>query len=82
MPFEPTADEARIVAAHYEYLQALRDEGKLVMAGPSAVAGDTFGVGIFDQDDRGDVEAIVAADPAVTTGIMIPEIRPFRISVR
>jgi len=41
-----------------------------------------FGLGIFDQDDRADVEAIVAADPAVTSGIMTAEIRPYRISVR
>jgi uncharacterized protein YciI len=82
MPFEPTEDEARIVGEHYEYLKRLRAEGRLVLAGPSALPGDTFGLGIFDQADRADVEAIVAADPAVTSGIMRAEIRPYRISVR
>ncbi len=82
MPFEPTEHETRIVREHYEYLQELRAAGKLVLAGPSAVADDTFGLGIFDQDDRADVEAIVARDPAVTNRIMTAEIRPFRISVR
>lgn len=38
--------------------------------------------GIFDQDDRAEVEAIVTEDPAVTGGIMTAEIRPYRISVR
>ena len=82
MPFEPTEDEARIVGDHYEYLKRLRAEGKLVLAGPTAVRGDTFGLGVFDQRDRGEVEVIVAADPAVTSGIMTAEIRPFRIAVR
>ena len=82
MPFEPTDEEARIVSEHYAYLEQLRAEGRLVLAGPSALPGDTFGLGIFDQDDRGDVEAIVAGDPAVTVGIMTAEIRPFRIAVR
>ena len=82
MPFEPTEEEARIVSEHYEYLKQLRAEGRIVLAGPSALPGDTFGLGIFDQDDRADVEALVAADPAVTGGIMTAEIRPYRIAVR
>jgi uncharacterized protein len=82
MPFEPTEEELRVVSQHYEYLKQLRAEGRLVLAGPSALPGDTFGLGIFDQEDRAEVEAIVAADPAVTGGIMTAEIRPYRISVR
>lgn len=82
MPFEPTEEEVRIVGEHYEYLKRLRAEGRLVLAGPTALPGDTFGLGVFDQDDRADVEAIVAADPAVKGGIMTAEIRPFRIAVR
>lgn len=82
MPFEPTEEETRIVGEHYAYLQALRADGRLVLAGPSALPGDTVGLGIFDQDDRADVEAIVAQDPAVTSGIMTAEVRPFRIAVR
>jgi uncharacterized protein YciI len=82
MPFEPTDEEARIVAGHYDYLERLRAEGRLVLAGPTAVRGDTFGLGVFDQRDRAEVEAIVAADPAVAGGIMTAEIRPFRIVVR
>jgi uncharacterized protein len=82
MPFEPTEEELRIVSEHCEYLKQLRAEGRLVLAGPSALPGDTFGLGIFDQDDRAEVEAIVAADPAVTGGVMTAEIRPYRIAVR
>jgi hypothetical protein len=37
---------------------------------------------IFDLDDEAEVSALVAADPAVVSGIMTPEIRPLRLSVR
>jgi uncharacterized protein len=82
LPFDPTEDEARIVREHYAYLVRLRDEGKLVVAGPSIRPGDTFGIGVLDIDDEEEVEAIVAADPAVATGTMTAEIRPLRIAVR
>ena len=82
MPFAPTAEESRIVGEHYAYLKALRVQGRLVLAGPSALPGDTVGTGVFDQEDRAEVEAIVAQDPAVSSGIMTAEIRPFRIAVR
>jgi uncharacterized protein YciI len=82
MPLDPTEDEARIVSGHYAYLVGLRDAGKLVVAGPSIVDGDTFGIGVLDVDDEAEVQAIVAADPAVSTGTMTAEIRPLRIAVR
>jgi uncharacterized protein len=82
MPFEPSEEEARIVSAHYAYLQQLRAEGKLVVAGPSIVPGDVIGIGVLDVDDPDEARAIVAADPAVSTGTMLPEIRPMRIAVR
>ena len=82
MAFEPTDEELRIVSDHYEYLVRLRDEGKLVVAGPSIVAGDTFGIGVIDVHDEDEVRAIVAEDPAVESGAMTAEIRPLRIAVR
>jgi len=82
MPFEPTEAESRIVGEHYDYLVELRDAGKLVVAGPSVVRGDTIGIGVLDVDDEDEVRAIVAADPAVSSGVMTAEIRPMRISVR
>jgi uncharacterized protein YciI len=82
MAFEPTEDEQRIVSDHYAYLVGLRDAGKLVVAGPSIVEGDTFGIGVLDVDDESEVQAIVAADPAVSSGTMTAEVRPLRIAVR
>jgi uncharacterized protein len=82
MPFEPTDEESRIVDAHYAYLKRLRDERKLVVAGPSVVPGDTIGIGVLSIDDEGEARAIVAADPAVSSGVMTAEIRPMRIALR
>lgn len=45
-------------------------------------ASDPYGVGIFDLKERADVEAIVAADPAATSGLLTPEIRPMWIVTR
>ena len=82
MPFEPTEEEDMIVGEHFEYLKQLRREGKLLLAGPSAVVGDTIGIAIFELEEEDEVRALLAADPAVASGIMIPELRPLRIAVR
>ena len=82
MALAPTDEEAAVVSAHYEYLVALRDAGKLVVAGPSIVPGDTIGIGVLDVAERDEVEEIVAADPAVVNGVMTAEIRPMRLAVR
>ena len=82
MPFEPTEEEERIVGEHFAYLSTLRDEGKLLLAGPSPVPEDTIGIAIFEVDEEAEVQAIVAADPAIVNGIMTAEILPLRISIR
>jgi uncharacterized protein len=83
MPFEPTPAESATVGEHFAYLRQLRAEGKLVLAGPSAVApGDVIGIGVFDVEDEEEIRRIVAHDPAVSGGVMSAEIRPLRISVR
>ena len=74
--------EQEMLDAHWDYLRRLHADGKLVVAGPSWTGDDPFGVGIFDLRDRDEVEAIVAADPAVTSGAMRAEIRPLRIVTR
>jgi uncharacterized protein YciI len=75
-------DEHELLQAHWAYLQELKAGGKLVVAGPSWVGDDPYGVGVFDLKEREEVEAIVAADPAVTSGLLTPEIRPMWIVTR
>ena len=71
--------EHELLEAHWAYLRSLHAAGKLVTAGPSWIGDDPFGIGVFDLREREEVEAIVAADPAVRSGWMTPEIRPMRI---
>jgi uncharacterized protein len=82
LPFDPTHEEEGIVGEHFAHLLRLRDEGKLVLAGPSPVPGDTIGIAVFDVADEAEVRAIVDVDPAVVNGVMTAEIRPLRISIR
>ena len=52
------------------------------MAGPSWTGDDPYGIGVFDLREREEVEALLAGDPAVTSGAMHAEIRPMRIVTR
>ena len=81
-PARPGVDQERaVLEAHWEYLRELHAQGKLIAAGPSWVGDDPFGVGIFPLDDRAELEALVAADPAVSGGWLTPEIRPMWLVV-
>jgi len=75
-------EEHAMHEAHWQYLRQMHAEGKLVVAGPSWVGDDPFGIGVSDLRDRAEVEAMLAADPAITSGAMWAEIRPMRIVTR
>ena len=63
MPFEPTEEEERIAGEHFAYLQQLRAAGKLLLAGPSPVPGDTTGIEV-EVEDEAEVQAIATRRPA------------------
>ncbi len=75
-------EERDMLEAHWAYLRRLHAEGVLVVAGPSWTGDDPYGIGVFDVRDREDVEAMLAEDPAITSGAMRAEIRPLRIVTR
>jgi uncharacterized protein YciI len=79
---EGIEDEREMLEAHWAYLRELHADGKLVVAGPSWTGDDPFGIGVFDVREQSEVEAILAADPALTSGAMRAEIRPMRIVTR
>ena len=41
-----------------------------------------LGKTVYDVEDETEVRVIVEADPAVTSGVMTAELRPFRLSIR
>jgi len=75
-------DDREMLDAHWRYLRRMHDEGKLLVAGPSWIGDDPFGIGVFDLRERAEVEAMLAEDPAITSRAMRAEIRPMRIVTR
>jgi uncharacterized protein YciI len=71
-----------ILRAHWDDLRRLHTEGKAVVTGPPWTGEDPFGIGVLDVREREEVETILAADPAITSGALRAEIRPFRIVTR
>jgi uncharacterized protein YciI len=78
---EPTAAEQTLMGEHFAYLQRLRDERRLIVAGPSPAGADTFGLVVLEVGDAAEARALMEADPAVAGGIMNGELRPLRLSV-
>ena len=74
-----TDEEREIMSRHFRYLEGLLEEGRLVLAGPSL--GPVFGVSVLEADDLEHARELVAADPAVSSGLQKAEVSPFRVSL-
>jgi uncharacterized protein len=77
----PTEAEGEVLGAHFAYLEELREAGRLIVAGPSVVAGDTFGLVVLEFEQEAEALAAMERDPAVTGGVMTAQLRPLRLSV-
>jgi uncharacterized protein YciI len=75
-----TDDESAVFGAHFEHLQRLLADGVLVLAGPTLGSVNT-GIAIFEADDEEAARRIMASDPAVASGVVRGELRPFRVSL-
>lgn len=74
-----TDDETAIMQTHRAHLAALLEAGVLVMAGPTL--GDiNTGVAVIEADDEDAAWAVMMSDPAITSGLMRPELRPMRVT--
>jgi uncharacterized protein len=74
------ADQAAM-QGHIAHLKAATDHGQLVLAGRTLEPGDqTFGLVVFHAPDEENARAFMAADPAVTRGIMTAELHPYQIA--
>ena len=75
-----TSHEARMEyrAVHREYLYALVDQGKILMAGP--YEDESGGLIIFEAESEQEVRDLVANDPFTTGGVFATtEIRPWKL---
>jgi uncharacterized protein len=64
---------------HFEYLQRLLREGKLLLAGPAFEP--LFGIIVLIADNEADAWTLVRDDPSVRAGIQTAELQPFRASL-
>ena len=81
MVADPTADEQRIVGAHFRYLVALNERGILILAGRTQEEAGTFGITIFEAPDEVSARAVMETDPAVAAGVMSATLYPYAVAV-
>ena len=78
-----TDDEARITAEHFAYLQRLRDDGALILAGRTLNADySAFGIAIFEARDDDHMRELTQADPGVAQKLFRAEWFLFRIALQ
>lgn len=78
----PTPEEQQVVRAHFAYLEALLEEGKLILAGRTLNNDySTFGIVLFVANDDAEAREIVDKDPAVVHRVMRGELYPYRIAL-
>ena len=77
-----TEKEEDIVNRHFNSLQSLLKEGKLILAGRTLNMDEkTFGIVILEVDSEIDAENIKNSDPAVAEGVMTAELFPYRVAL-
>ncbi len=80
-PADATEQEMAIVMRHAQHLTKLRDAGKLILAGRTREDTNPIGLAIFEARDRAEVEAMMAADPVIESGLFGMQIRPYQIAM-
>jgi len=74
-----TEEEGNIMGTHFLYLKELLKSGKLILAGPETTG--KFGIAIIETESENEARDIMMNDPAVKSGIVSPELFPYRVSL-
>ena len=70
------------MSQHFLYLKSLLLEDKLIMAGPTLIETDPFGVYIIETENEEEAQTLLDNDPAVQAGIQqVVDFRPIRVSL-
>lgn len=72
-----SATAAKIQEGHMANINRLYYEGKLKVAGPFGDNGNWLGIFIFDCKTKEEVEQLLKTDPAVSSGRLAYDIRPW-----
>jgi uncharacterized protein YciI len=73
-------EEHRIMGAHFEWLRRMHADGMTILVGPTLGPINT-GIAVFEAADEDAAQRIVDEDPAVESGLMRGELRPFHLSL-
>jgi uncharacterized protein len=76
---EATEKEKAIITKHFEYLQGLLAEGKLLLAG--LALDDYAGIVVLQTDSQQEAELAMVSDPAVRARVFLAELHPFRVAL-
>jgi len=79
---KPTPAEEVILDQHFDYLQDLLAQGKLILAGRTLNSDPTtFGIVIFLANSLPEALRIMENDPAIKQGVMQGELFPYRVAL-
>ncbi|MEI4771869.1 YciI family protein [Psychrobacillus sp. FJAT-51614] len=75
-----TEKENSIIQHHFEVLQNLQEEGRLLLAGRTLNL-DPIGIVILEVDTEEEAIELMNNDPAVKEGIMEAQLFPYRVAL-
>lgn len=77
-----TPIEEAVTAKHFAYLQKLKGEGRLILAGKTAGLNEkTFGIVIIEASSWDEAQTMMEQDPGVAGGIMTAELFPYQVGL-
>ncbi len=77
-----TEEDEIIVEEHFNHLQNLLKNGKLIMAGKTnGLSLDTYGIVVFKAETKQEAKSIMKNDPAITKGIMTGHLQEFNTAL-
>lgn len=71
--------ESEIMERHFQYLNGLLAEGKLILAGPCLDG--AFGIVVYRAESMFAAREVMENDPAVINQLMSAELHPYRVSL-
>ena len=77
---QDSTEAAKIQEGHMANITRLYNEGKLKVAGPFGDDGNWLGIFIFDSPSKEEVEKSLKTDPAIASGRLTYDIRPWYTS--
>ena len=79
---QPSEEEGSLMSDHFLYLKDLLASKKLVLAGPTLIETDPFGLLIFETESLDEARKLLENDPSVKAGIQkIADLCPIRLSL-